>query len=72
MSVTAAKANIIDSLKKLRIRFDSIKGEWDDDVRRRFERAYVEPLEGATVSAAKGLDQLEELIHRARRECGDD
>ncbi|MFZ4573522.1 MAG: hypothetical protein ACOYN0_03945 [Phycisphaerales bacterium] len=72
MSVHAAKANLVDALKKLRIRFDGVKDQWDDAVRRRFERDYIEPLEGATIAAAKGLDQLEELMQRAKRECGDD
>ena len=72
MSVAAAKANLIDSLKKLRLRIDAAKSDWDDDVRRRFERDFIDPLEGATLGAAKGLDHLTELIERVQRECGDD
>jgi len=72
MSVAAAKSNVVDSLKKLRIRFDAVKSSWDDDVRRRFESEVIDPLEAAVVGAAKGLDQLSGVIQRAQRECGDD
>lgn len=72
MSVAAAKSNLIDALKKLRIRFDAVKQDWDDENRRRFEKDYIEPLEGAVVGAAKGCDQLWETIQRVQRECGND
>jgi hypothetical protein len=72
MSASAAQATIVEALKKLRERFDGVKPVWDDEQRRRFEGDVIEPLEGAVVSAAKAIEQVEELMQRVRRECGDD
>jgi hypothetical protein len=72
MSLNVAKANLIDALKTLRIRWDKAKDSWDDDTRRQFEQDFIAPLESKILAAAKGLDHVSELIAKAQRECGND
>ena len=72
MNLNVAKAQLMDSLKLLRIRWATIREDWDDDKRRRFEAEFIEPLEKKVLSAAKGLDHVSELISTVRRDCGDD
>lgn len=72
MSLSSSKSALFDALKKLRLRMESVYPEWDDDSRRRFEKDYIEPLEALTISTVKGLESMDALISRVRRECGDD
>lgn len=72
MSINVAKANLMDAVKQLRIRWSHISSSWDDIARRQFEKDYLDPLEAKVRQALKGLDHVSELQERARRECGDD
>ena len=72
MSLSVAKANLVDALKQFRIRWDKVKDTWDDEARRTFEKDFLETLEPKVVAAAKGLDHVTELLAQMRRECGDD
>ncbi len=72
MNTSGAKGALYDAMKQLRIRFDSIKEEWTDDRRRKFEKESIDPLEPAVVAALKACDAVAELIQRVERECGDD
>lgn len=72
MSVTVAKASLIDSLKQLRLRWDHMRGSWDDEASRRFEREFIAPLEGNIRAAIKGLEHVGDLMAAVRRDCGDD
>ncbi len=72
MSVTVAKANLMDALKQLRTRWALISQQWDDAARRQFEKDYIDPIEAKIRTALKGLDHVSELQDRVRRECGDE
>jgi len=72
MSVAGAKGSLHDALKQLRIRFEAIKAEWDDDRRKAFEKDVIDPLDPAVGGALKAFDAVSELIQRVERECGDD
>jgi hypothetical protein len=72
MSLSVAKANLVDALKQFRARWDRVKDVWDDDARRQFEKDFIEGLEPRVVAAAKGLDHVAELLAQVKRECGDD
>lgn len=72
MSINVAKANLMDAVKQLRIRWMSISSNWDDGARRQFEKDFIDPLDAKIRMAIKGLDHVGELRDRALRECGDD
>jgi uncharacterized protein YukE len=72
MNLNVAKAQLMDALKQLRARWSVVQEAWDDETRRRFEAEFIEPLEKKVLAAAKGLDQVSELISAVRRDCGDD
>ena len=72
MSVSGAKGTLYDAMKQLRIRFDAIKAEWNDERRRAFEKEIIDPLEPSVMAALKAMDAVSELIQRVERECGDD
>jgi len=72
LSLSVAKANLMDALKQFRTRWERVKGVWDDEARRQFERDFVDGLEPRIVAAVKGLDHVTELAAQVKRECGDD
>ncbi len=72
MSINVAKANLMDAVKQLRIRWNHIASSWDDAARRQFEKDFIDPLDSKVLMAVKGLDHVAELQERVKRECGDD
>lgn len=72
MSINVAKANLMDAVKQLRVRWSHVCSQWDDAARRQFEKDFLDPLDARVLHAIKGLDHVSELHDRARRECGDD
>ena len=72
MSLSVAKANLMDAVKTLRQRIDRARSVWDDEAARRFEKDYIAPLDAKVLVAAKGLDHVAELTAAVRRDCGDE
>lgn len=72
MSINVAKANLLDAVKQLKLRWSSICESWDDAARRQFEKEFIDPLDAKVRTALKGLDHVSELQDRVRRECGND
>lgn len=72
MSAQVAKANMIDAMKKLRMRWNDIRNRWQDDAALKFEREVIDPLEPAILQACRGMEHVGELMHQVRRDCGDD
>jgi hypothetical protein len=72
VSLSVAKANLVDALKQFRARWDKAKDVWDDEARRTFEKDFLEGLEPRIVSAAKGLDHVTELLAQMKRDCADE
>jgi hypothetical protein len=72
MSLSVAKANLMDALKTLRQRWDKARSVWNDEAARQFEKDYFDGLEARVVAAIKGLDHVSELTAAVRRDCGDE
>lgn len=71
MTPAAAKANLLDSYKKLRVRWARVREVWNDDAAKQFEADYIEPLAQKITIALKGLDHADEVLTRVRHECAD-
>lgn len=72
MSVRVARNNLVEARKELWYRWERTKDRWDDRTRAEFQKKYIDPLEHATMHAIKGLEQLEELMTRAQKDCAED
>jgi hypothetical protein len=69
MSLTGGKNRLIASLKELQLRWSQVRGEWDDDVRKRFEEEYLVPREREVQAAVAAIERMAETVARARRDC---
>lgn len=72
MSAGAAKANLTDAYKKLRLAWERASASWDDDMSKKLLKEVIEPVEPRVTSAIKGIEHALELIAKVRRECSDD
>lgn len=71
MSISTAKANLMDASKKLMMAWSRVSCVWDDDASREFAKDIIDPIAHRINSAIKGVDHVGELVQRVKRECGD-
>lgn len=71
-SHSTCNAALIDALKQLRARWSRVRETWQDDAAVTFEKEVIDPLEPAIARAIRAIEQAGELMHQAKRECGDD
>jgi len=72
MSLSVAKANLMDAAKTLHLRWAKAREHWDDQAARQFEQEFLVHLDAKIRAAAKGLDHVSELTTAVRRDCGDE
>jgi hypothetical protein len=71
MSANAGWNKLNSAIHTLRERVDRTEDDWRDQVRRDFVEQYLEPLDGQVRATLRSIKQLEEVLRRVRRECGD-
>ena len=62
-------AKLTHALKDVRMRWDDTKEQWKDSVRENFEKNHLSPMQDAAALAARGMDDLAEVMGRMKREC---
>lgn len=70
-NVHAGANRLKHSLRELLDRWEDTSAVWNDQVRREFEERQIRPLESAMNSALNGMQELAEVLARARAECAD-
>ena len=71
MSLGPSVRNINQSVKDLIVEWQAVREQWNDSASREFEKKHLQPLEPAARSALNALSQMEEVLQRVRRDCGD-
>jgi hypothetical protein len=56
-------------LKKLRLKWEDTKSEWNDARRVEFEERYLAILEPRVVSTLEKMNRLNQLFVQARHDC---
>jgi hypothetical protein len=69
MSTSGGSNRLNHAIKTLRAKWDEVEDLWRDGVRRDFEKLHMEPLERQVASTMRGMNELAEVLNRARREC---
>lgn len=72
MSAGAAKANLMDAYKKLRLAWERASSSWSDDMSQKIGKEVMEPSEARVTAAIKGIEHAQELMAKVWRECSDD
>ena len=69
MSMSTSRTRVVASLKELHARWSDIRTCWRDTVAQDFEKEFIAPLEGRVRASASAMEQMNELLVRARRDC---
>ncbi len=71
MSVSTGQAKLKEAGKELAARWAEARGYWHDDVARRFETEFVEPLLAALRDAQEAMSRMDAVVEQVRRDCAD-
>jgi hypothetical protein len=71
MSLASTRNKVQGAYKDLRLRWEKARAQWDDPRSRAFEEDFIEPLEPRVRAAAAAMDEMNELMTRAVRDCSD-
>ena len=69
MSLKTSSAKLNDALKRFRYAWQSARRDWRDAQAVAFERKYVMLIESSIKSALSGVDHMDAVLTRARRDC---
>jgi hypothetical protein len=69
VSLETSRFQLFSALKTLRVRWDDTCRQWDDAVRRDFEKEFWNHVEPGVVTALAALDKLAQVIGRLKQEC---
>lgn len=69
MSLSASRSRLNALTRELSVRWQETREAWTDAKRAEFERQYLDALFSAVDRAGSALEQLDELVTQARRDC---
>ena len=69
MSLSSGRNRLITSWKELRIAWEHATEQWDDPASRRWEKEYLDSMEGAVRGAVSAMEKMVEISHQVRRDC---
>jgi len=69
VDISTDRAKLHNQLKDLAVRWEEIKGTWDDAVRREFEENHWEVLAARVQAALRAMDQLATVMTQVRHDC---
>lgn len=72
MSVDSSRYRLRDGYQKLQAAWEETLRNWHDQVRREFDQKYISPMGPRVAAALSAMDQLGQILHRARQECGEE
>jgi len=69
--MSAGSARLQYALKTLMEHWDITREQWADGVARDFEKMHLVPLEQQVTNALRGMDEISEVMHKARKDCSE-
>lgn len=69
MGMYEGRGTLAKGFKDLNLRWQTVRGDWDDSVADLFEKTYIEPLEMAIRQAIATMDQAATALSRVRSDC---
>lgn len=70
MSLKTSSAKLNGALKSFRGAWQQARRDWRDAKAADFEKKYVLLMESCVKSALAGMDHMDAVLDRARRDCG--
>ncbi len=70
MALSTGRAQLHEAMKVASAHWDEVQTEWNDPVRKDFEKEFWEPLDPCVQATLRAMDRLATMIDRARQDCG--
>lgn len=70
MSLNSSRTKLVTSLKELHSRWDRVSQHWDDENAKKFHEQFLAPLDGKVRGGVNAIEHMNDLVSRARKECG--
>lgn len=71
MSLGVTKTVIVDGAKELKRAWVATRDHWDDEMARKFEAEFLEPIGPRLTEAVKAIEHLQGICRKAEAECAD-
>jgi hypothetical protein len=72
VSLDTSRFQLHTALKTVRFRWERTCEQWNDPVRRQFEKEFWNHVEPAVLAAVSALDKLAQVIGQLKQECSGD
>lgn len=69
MSLGAGRSRLNALTRDLAARWQTTRDSWNDSQSEAFERRFLQPLFAAVDKADTALEQLDQLVTKARKDC---
>lgn len=69
MGVYEGRGQLSKSYNLLQMRWQEVKGGWNDAASDRFEKKFLEPLSVELRAATSAMDRMMAVLSQARRDC---
>jgi len=69
MSLNTTRTRLTALTRQLAIRWNETREHWQDAKALEFEKRYMEELLSRTNTAAAGIEELEQVLAKLRRDC---
>jgi len=71
LSLSTGQAKLKEAGRELAARWGETRGCWHDEVARRFETEFVEPLLAALRDAQEAMSRMDAVVEQVRHDCAD-
>lgn len=68
-NLSIGRTKLQNSLKNLKLKWEVVASQWNDDVRRHFEEEFLVGIDPKIQNVVQGIDQLLQVLAKAESEC---
>ena len=69
MSRSSGAGILSDAVKGLHLAWQRCRSSWTDQTADRFEKEFIEPVEGAARQSRDAMERLQSICEEAKRAC---
>jgi hypothetical protein len=69
MALSVGHSMLQDATKKLEIKWERVRRDWDDEMARRFDVEFISPLRPRVKASLAAIGRVSDIVAQARRDC---
>lgn len=68
-NLSIGRTKLMTAVKNLKLKWNVVQSQWNDDVRTRFEEEHLLPIEPKVNNVVQAIDQLLLVLAKAESDC---